>query len=214
MESAVKTLPALIACCAILLVSPQGRAADPGSLISSLRAGGYVIVIRHVATDDSQKDIFPFKFDDMTAQRQLSDAGREMARQLGTAFRRIGMPIGEVYTSRLNRAVETGKLLAGKDVAPLDELTDSGAGSASAMANPDGRNARLGRALRDLANTSPRPGLNNLVITHKTNIADAFGKDFGDVTEGEALVFKPAASGPAVLVTRVQALEWIAQGGG
>ena len=134
--------PSIIACCVILLLSSQGRAADLGSLVSSLKAGGHVIVVRHVATDDSQKDIYPFKFDDMTAQRQLSEAGREMARQLGAAFKRIGLPIGEVYTSRLNRAVETGKLLAGRNVSPVDELTDSGAGSGSAMANPDGRNAK------------------------------------------------------------------------
>ena len=210
----MKKLPSIIACWVILLLSPQGRAADLGNLVSSLKAGGHVIVVRHVATDDSQKDIYPFKFDDMTAQRQLSEAGREIARQMGTAFKRIGVPIGEIYTSRLNRAVETGKLLAGKDVSPTDELTDSGAGSASAMANPEGRNAKLGRFLRDLANTNPKPGLNNLVVTHKTNIADAFGKDFGDVREGEALIFKPSASGAAVLVTRVQAGEWIAQAGG
>ena len=210
----MKKLPSIIACWVILLLSPQGRAADLGNLVSLLKAGGYVIVVRHVATDDSQKDVYPFKFDDMTAQRQLSEAGREIARQMGTAFKRIGVPIGEIYTSRLNRAVETGKLLAGKDVSATDELTDSGAGSASAMANPEGRNANLGRFLRDLANTNPKPGLNNLVVTHKTNIADAFGKDFGDVREGEALIFKPSASGAAVLVTRVQAGEWIAQAGG
>jgi hypothetical protein len=214
MESAVNRLPFIIACLVVLLLSPQGRAADLGNLVSSLKAGGHVIVIRHVATDDSQKDVYPFKFDDMTAQRQLSEAGREMARQLGAAITRLGVPIGEVDTSRLNRAVETGRLLAGKDVSPVDELTDSGAGSVSAMANPEGRNAKLGRFLRDFVNTSPKAGLNTFVITHKTNIADAFGKDFSDVREGEALVFKPGVSGPAVLVTRVQAGEWIAQAGG
>jgi phosphohistidine phosphatase SixA len=214
MEIAVNRLPFILACLVILLLSPPGRAADLGSLVSSLKAGGHVIVIRHVATDDSRKDVYPFKFDDMTAQRQLSEAGREMARQLGAAIKRLGVPIGEVYTSRLNRAVETGRLLAGKDVSPVDELTDSGAGSASAMANPEGRNAKLGRFLRDLADTSPKAGLNTFVITHKTNIADAFGKDFGDVREGEALVFKPGVSGSAVLITRVQAGEWIAQAGG
>jgi broad specificity phosphatase PhoE len=149
----------------------------------------------------------------MTAQRQLSEAGRQAARQLGAAIKHLGVPVGEVYTSRLNRAVETGKLLAGKDVSPMDELTDSGAGSASSMANPDAKNAKAGRPLRDLANAAPKTGLNTLVITHKTNIADAFGKDFSDVREGEALVFKPSASGPSVLVTRVQASEWIALAG-
>ena len=210
MERAVKRLLFVLACSAILL-SPQARAADLGNLITALKAGGHVIVVRHVSTDDSEKDVYPFKFDDMKAQRQLSEAGRDVARQMGAAFRRLGLPIGAVYTSRLNRAVETGKLLAGIDVIAVDELTDSAAGNSSAMANPEGKNAKFGQFLRTLANLGPRPGLNNLVVTHKTNIVDAFGKDLGDVREGEALVFRPAVSGPAVLVTRVQAGEWIAQ---
>jgi len=213
MENAVMRLPSIIVCWVILLMSPQASAADLTSLVSSLKGGGHVIVFRHVATDDSQKDIYPFRFDDMSAQRQLSEAGREMARQLGAAIKRLGVPIGEVYTSRLNRAVETGRLVTGKDTSPVDELTDSGAGSTSAMANPEGKNAKVGRVFRDLVNTTPKTGLNTLVITHKTNIADAFGKDFADVREGEALVFAPSASGPSVLVARVQAGEWIAQAG-
>ena len=186
----------IIACWVVVFLMPlPGSAADMSALVASLKDGGYVIVFRHGATDDSQKDVYPFKFDDMAAQRQLSEAGREMARQLGAALKKLGVPIGEIYTSRLNRAVETGKLLAGRDVSPMDELTDSGAGSSSAMANPGGKNARAGRALRELANAAPKGDVNNLVITHKTNIADAFGKQFGDVREGEGLVCKPGASG-------------------
>ena len=49
-----------------------------------------MIVFRHGATDDSQKDIYPFKFDDMTAQRQLSEKGRNQARELGEALKKIG----------------------------------------------------------------------------------------------------------------------------
>ena len=207
-------LASIISCLVIfLLTSPPSYAADLNGLVSSLKGGGYVIVFRHGATDDSQKDIYPFKFDDMSAQRQLSEKGRAMARELGAALAKLGVPVGEVYTSRLNRAVETGKLIGGKDVAAVDELTDSGAGSSSAMANPDGKNAKAGRAVRDLVNAAPKAGVNNLAVTHKTNVADAFGKEFADIREGEALVYKTSASGPAVLVTRVQASEWIAQAG-
>jgi Histidine phosphatase superfamily (branch 1) len=149
----------------------------------------------------------------MTAQRQLNEKGRSMARELGEALKKLGVPIGEVYTSQLNRAVETGKLLGGKDVFPVDALTDSSVGSSSGMANPDGKNGKAGRAVRDLVNASPKAGLNNLAVTHKTNVADAFGKEFADIHEGEALVYKTSASGPAVLIARVQASEWIALGG-
>jgi hypothetical protein len=197
-----------------LLMPPQSYAADLNGLVSSLKGGGYVIVFRHGATDDSQKDVYPFKFNDMTAQRQLSEKGRNMARELGEALRKLGVPIGEVYTSRLNRAVETGKLLGGKDVSPVDALTDSGAGNSSAMGNPDGKNTKAGSAVRDLVNAPPKAaGANNLAVTHKTNVVDAFGKEFADIGEGEALVYKASTSGPAALIARVQASEWIALAG-
>src|SRR5437879_7152143 len=159
-----------------MAMSAQSFAAELEGLVSSLKRGGYVLVFRHGATDDSQKDVYPFKFDDMTAQRQLSEKGRNMARELGEALKKLGVPIGEVYTSQLNRAVETGRLLGGKGVSPVDALTDSGAGSSSAMANPDGKSAKTGRAMRDLVNAPTKPGLNNLAVTHKTNVADGFGK--------------------------------------
>jgi hypothetical protein len=79
-----------------LLMSPPTYAADLDGLIASLKSGGYVIVFRHGATDDSQKDAYPFKFDDMSAQRQLNDKGRTMARELGAALAKLGVPIGEV----------------------------------------------------------------------------------------------------------------------
>ena len=208
-----KLVSAILCLVIFLLISPSGYAADMDSLVAALKGGGYVIVFRHGAADDSQKDVYPFKFDDMSAQRQLSDKGRAMARELGVALAKLGVPIGEVYTSRLNRAVETGKLISGKDVSAVDELTDSGAGSASAMANPDGKNAKAGRAILDLVNAPPKAGVNNLAVTHKTNVTDAFGKEFADIREGEALVYKTGASGPAAFVMRVQASEWIAQAG-
>ena len=58
----------------------QNAVADTPELIASLKQGGFVLIFRHTATDDSQKDVYPFKFDDMSAQRQLSDKGRGMAR--------------------------------------------------------------------------------------------------------------------------------------
>jgi phosphohistidine phosphatase SixA len=207
----MKSLALMVVLGIFLDVPPQARAADLANIVLSLKDGGHVIVLRHFASDDSQKDVYPFRFDDMTAQRQLSEKGRETAREVGAAIKKLGVPLGEIYTSKLNRAVETGRLMTGGDVSPLEELSDSGTGSASAMANPEGKNAKAGQALRDLVAAPPKAGANNLVITHKTNIADAFGKDLSDVREGEALIYKPSPSGPSVLITRVQASEWIAQ---
>jgi broad specificity phosphatase PhoE len=191
----------------VLLTTAAARASEPQGVAAALKQGGYIIVFRHGATDDSQKDIYPFRFDDMRAQRQLSDKGRETARAIGGALKELGIPLGEVYTSKLNRAVETGKLIAAKDVTLKDDLTDSGAGSASSMANPEGNNEKFGRALRDLAKAAPSSNVNTVIVTHKTNIADAFGKSYADVQEGEALIFRSTNSG-LELVARTKADDW------
>ena len=197
----------------VFIVVPQAEAAGLDSLVPALREGGFVIVFRHGATDDSQKDSVPFKFDDMSAQRQLNEKGRSTARDIGAALARLAVPIGDVYTSRLNRAVETGELIGGKEVVPTDALTDSSSGSASGMANPDGKNVKAGRAVRELIEAPPKRGLNNLAVTHKTNITDAFGKDYADIREGEALIYKTSVSAPAVFVMRVQAGQWMSLAG-
>src|SRR6266699_5376999 len=142
----MKALQGVGAFLLLLLGCSQLSAEESRDLVSALKQGCYVVVFRHVATDDSQKDIYPFDFDDMKAQRQLSEKGRDMARQIGAALKKLGIPVDQIYTSRLNRAIETGKLLSGKDARPVDGLTDSGAGSASAMANPAGGNAKAGLA--------------------------------------------------------------------
>src|SRR6516164_9612302 len=50
-------------------------------------------------------------------------------------------------------------------------------------------------------------GQNTFLITHKPNIIDALGKDWFDVKEGEASIFKPE-DGKYRLVARVQMEDW------
>jgi hypothetical protein len=45
-------------------------------------------------------------------------------------------------------------------------------------------------------------------LAHKPNIVDAFGKDWFDVREGEASIFKPDGKGGYILVARVQPADW------
>ena len=62
-------------------------------------------------------------------------------------------------------------------------------------------------ALRRLLATAPTPGTNTILITHKPNIIDALGKDWFDVKEGEASLFRPE-NGSYKLIARVQMEEW------
>jgi broad specificity phosphatase PhoE len=176
---------------------------DVKALAESLKDGGYVIVFRHGATRRDQADTDPLNLDNVAKQRQLSDAGRDVARQVGLAFKTLQIPIGKVYTSKFNRAAETGRLIAAAEVTTTPDLTEGGL-----VVTPI-ENDRRAQALRTLASTTPEKGTNTLVVTHKPNILDAFGKDWFDVREGEASVFRPGGDGKPTLVAKVQADEWI-----
>jgi broad specificity phosphatase PhoE len=160
-----------------------------------------VILIRHGATFADQADTDPFNLDNITAQRNLNESGKELARAFGDALRKAGVPIGKVYTSKFNRAYETATLAGFTDIEETADLTEGGL-----VVTPNENNRRA-EALRRLLATSPKPGTNTVLITHKPNIVDALGKDWFDVKEGEASIFRPD-SGKYVLVARLQMADW------
>ena len=68
-------------------------------------------------------------------------------------------------------------------------------------------NNRRADAFRKLASTAPPAGTNVVIVSHKPNTIDAFGKDWFEVNEGEATIFKPDGAAYKV-VARVQMYEW------
>lgn len=178
----------------------QPRPGDP-ELAQSLRAGGYVIVIRHGATNADMADTDPLNDENIAKQRQLSAKGEEAAKALGDAFKVIGVPVGQVYTSRFNRAFQTAKLAGFNKIEKSIDVTEGGL-----VVSPNENNRRAD-AFRKLASSMPAAASNTIVVTHKPNIIDAFGKDWFEVKEGEASIFKPDGSGHK-LVARVQMDEW------
>ena len=181
--------------------SQDGVIRDPAQLVKSLRAGGYNIVVRHGATFSNQADAAPVNFDDVATQRNLNDKDKQLAKAFGDAVRRAGVPIGEVYTSKFNRAYETALLAGFDDIETTTDLTEGGL-----IVSPDENNRRAD-AFRKMLAQVPDAGKNNVIITHKPNIVDALGKDWFDVQEGEASIFKPEG-GQYRLVARVQMEEW------
>jgi len=174
---------------------------DQKQLVESLRSGGYVIVVRHGATFSDQADTDPFNFDNIPKQRNLNEKGKELARAFGDAIRQIGIPVGEVYTSNFNRAFETAVLAGFKGIEKTTDLTEGGL-----VVSPDENNRRAA-ALRKMLAQMPQKGKNTFLITHKPNIIDALGRDWFDVKEGEASIFKPE-DGKCRLVARVQMEDW------
>jgi len=186
---------------AISLTATISAAADDKDVASALRAGGLVIVVRHGATFPDQADTDPYHPDNIAAQRNLNDKGKALAKAFGDALRQIGVPVGKVYTSLFNRAYETAVLAGFGDIEKTADLTEGGL-----VVSPNENNRRAD-ALRKMLGTAPRAGTDTIIITHKPNIVDALGKDWFDVKEGEASIFRPE-NGRYQLIARVQMDEW------
>jgi phosphohistidine phosphatase SixA len=192
------------ACLAALLLALPALAQTPSTpeWISALRSGGHVIVFRHGATHNDQADTDPLNIQNVAKQRQLNDQGRALAKEIGDAMRALKIPVGEVRTSQFYRAVETGKLLGFGDGTASTDITEGGL-----VVSPN-ENSRRTKAMRALAAAAPAAGTNIVIVSHKPNIVDAFGKDWVDVREGEASIFKPDGKGGFAAVARVQAGDW------
>jgi len=171
-------------------------------VLEMLRGGGYVIVLRHGATHADQADTDPLNLDNVAKQRQLNDKGRADAKAIGQVFKAVGVPIGKSYSSRFNRAVETARLVGGKEPETTLDVSEGGL-----VVSPNENNRRT-QALRTIVGTPPDPGTNTLVVTHRPNILDAFGKDWFEVKEGEASIFKPAGGGKYAPIARVPMDQW------
>jgi len=138
---------------ALVVGSAWGQSSPPvGAILTLLRAGDYVIVVRHGATHADQADTDPLNLDNVAKQRQLNDKGRADAKAVGDAS----------------------------------------------------------QALRAIVAAPSAAGTNTLVVTHKPNILDAFGKDWFEIREGEASIFKPDGKGSYTLIARVPIDQWAA----
>src|SRR5215475_4407939 len=189
-----------------LLAAPTPKALAQASLqdaeiAKALRAGDLVMVVRHGATFPDQADTDPLNFDNIAAQRNLNDKGKTLAKEFGNAIRRAGVPVGKVFTSKYNRAYETAIVAGFEDIEKTADVTEGGL-----VVSPNENNRRV-NAFRKLLTVAPAAGTNTIVITHKPNIVDALGKDWFDVKEGEASVFRPE-NGGYKLVARLQMEEW------
>jgi phosphohistidine phosphatase SixA len=188
---------------ALLWSAPaSSQTAPTNEWISALRSGGHVIMIRHGATHADQADTDPLNITDTTKQRHLNDQGRALAKSIGDSMRKLKIPVGQVQTSMFFRAQETGRLLGFGDITTTADITEGGQ-----VVSPNENNRRAA-AMRALAAKEPPAGTNFVYVSHKPNIMDAFGKDWFDVSEGEASIFKPNGSGGYTLLTRVKAADW------
>lgn len=179
-------------------------ASAPIEILQRLRVGGYTIHFRHAATDGSQNDeptatgstacAERGECGACTQQRNLSQAGREQARQIGAAIRSLDIPVATVLASPLCRAMESANLMFGR-----------------AQSAPDVRGGGIGRpsypGLLRLISTTVPAGANQVVVGHGEQFAALAGAAY-HLDMGEAAVIKGAGDGKYEIIARIRSEDW------
>jgi phosphohistidine phosphatase SixA len=200
-------LPRLACLPAILVTAVSGHAQSLSgqALLSALRRGGYVIVMRHASSPREAPDAQTANPDNVNRERQLDAEGRATATAMGKAFRALRIPIGEIDSSPTYRALETVRLLSVQNAQfgraqAVPQLGDNGR---SMQISTEAQAAWLEAKVKDFPT-----GTNTLVVTHAPNMTRAFPQWTADLADGEALIFGPDGKGGATLVARVKIQEW------
>lgn len=187
-------------CLVLALLCASAFAAPPPArddVVPALKAGGYVLFLRHTESDPNAADTNPLDLDDTAHQRPLTDAGRAQARAIGAALKRLGIPVGRIIAGKFQRTAEAARLL---DLGAVELSLDVTEGGLVVTPN---ENKRRAAALMALLASAPAQGTNTLIVSHRPNLQDAAGKAFGDVAEGEMVIFRPLGDGTFEPVARV-----------
>jgi phosphohistidine phosphatase SixA len=177
---------------------PAGDAQlGPARLVAELQVGGYVVYLRHAATDRSKEDAGVVDLDDCSSQRNLSGAGREQAGEIGRAFRALEIPLGDVLSSEYCRTRQTAELAFARVVLEPGLTGFPNAGD-------PGYDERV-RRTRELLAHRPAGGGNTVLVGHIKNIEAAAGIS---IEEGELAVFEPRGGTRFRYRGRIPAAAW------
>jgi broad specificity phosphatase PhoE len=174
---------ATLARCASLLIalcsgaSVFADAADTEAL-ELLAQPGHVLLLRH-ANAPGVGDPPEFDLSDCSTQRNLDDAGRAQARELGARLRAAGIKQARVYTSQWCRCRETARLL---ELGPVEELPALN----SLFGHSNQRDSQVA-ALNAFLDKLPRDGSPIVLVSHQMTITALTG---AFPSSGEGLVLK------------------------
>lgn len=192
----------MVGLAALAATRPAMAADDPAKLIADLRGGGYVIYFRHGETGSQGADRAP-DMADCSTQRNLNDAGRRQVRQLGEDFRALGIPVGQVLSSRWCRCWQHAEAMFGKEGY---RLSDAVSLAKSYPAVTDAERELKKQQLRALLVEVPPAGRNTVLISHGNNVLMLTG--YHPNTQGEAVIFRPDGQGGYTRLGSVQPGDW------
>ncbi len=184
-----------LVCAAAIAADAPDTLAGP-QLLAALREGGLILYFRHTSTDFGQNDDQMSGYEDCARQRNLTDRGREEARQIGAAIVRLRIPIGDVLASPFCRTRETAQLIFGR--ASVSPAVRGGPAS-------PGSNERYAE-LRRLLSTPPLPGSNRVIASHGNPFRAVSDSPY--LAEGEAAVVRPLGTAGFTVIARIPKDGW------
>jgi len=165
-------------------------------LLAALKAGGLILYFRHTSTDFGQNDEQMTGFEDCARQRNLTDRGRDEARVIGVAIKRLGLPVGDVLASPFCRTMETARLIFGRAVS-----TPAVRGGPASGVAPE-RYA----GLRQLLSSPPPSGTDLAIVSHGNPFRAVTDEPY--LAEGEAAVIRPLGAAGFRIVARIPKDGW------
>ncbi len=170
----------------------QAYITEGTELLDMLQEGGYVIYVRHAATNKSEEDT---DLASCETQRNLSTQGREDAAMIGEIWATLDVPVSQIISTEYCRTRETAQSAFGEPtVITKEELLTS-----------------LDEWLAEI----PEDGTNVIIVGHVDLLEDATGIQIPEdirFSEGDALVYKPEGGamgdGGYELVTRISLQNW------
>jgi phosphohistidine phosphatase SixA len=153
-------------------------------LIAAMQDGGKVIYLRHAATN--QGEIDTGRLGDRNGQRNLSQDGIRQARRLGDALWALRVPLNEILASPVFRARDTAELAFGANHTrvTMELVADEYAGT---------QLRAMIEGTQRLLRTLPGPGMNRILVGHRTPLEMVTERRFPDsvLPEGAMAVFLP-----------------------
>ena len=159
-------------------------------------AQGHMVALMRHAGAPGVGDPDTFKLGDCSTQRNLSAAGRDQARAIGTRMRAQGIHDARVYSSQWCRCLDTARLLDVGDVVPVSSLNSFFENRADGAAQTAAVRQLIAGGADQQADTRPL-----VLVTHQVNItalADIFP------SSGEILFVRPNNADQLEVVGRIR----------
>jgi len=180
----------------LLLTAPAGAAVG-ADVVDALRRGGVVAAFRH-AQAPGTFDPPGFRLGECSTQRNLGDAGRVQARQLGDWFRAQKLAPRRVRSSPWCRCIDTARLAFGPGTPTAMEVEawDALGSTLDGASVPE----RQVQAMRRAMTALPATGF-EVWVSHQSTIGQLVGES---TSSGEGLLLRAAADGGVKVIARFQ----------